>query len=604
MLESEETALNHKRKTEKNKVKRKYWHEYKWILSFLLPYKKHLIYLIICGLFLTLGEIIVPRSFQILIDDLIPTNDLDGFFQLMGFVIVIIIVMIIATGVKNLQQRIIREKAARDLQYAAFHKLRALGFCYIEGNSTGEILSLLNTDVNDVQKIYRQYFPNIILYSIMIIALGTMLLTLHVWLTLLIIPCYLLYYIFGPWVERQAFLYLKKYNEDRVKLENHVYESMSSMQELRAYGALRWRMSRFLKHFTSYNRHWLHSIFYAHTRGSIRRVTVYFAVLLLFWFGADLVRSDALTVGEFVAFFFYFMLMMFNITFLVTSLTEQQTLMIQALRLYEFYHQDEEVAELQDPISVPEEQSRIEFKRVQFSYPNQPPTLDNVTLTIQAGQHVAIVGASGSGKTTLIKLIGRFYDPQYGEITLHGIPLKKLSLQSLREEIGYVFQEGYLFGTSVKENIRFGNPDASDHQVIGAANKAYAHDFIEALPDGYDTKVGERGYKLSGGQKQRIAIARMFLKNPKIVVLDEATSALDNESEAYVQKALHELSCNRTIITVAHRLTTILGADHIFVMKEGQVVEQGVYEELLRLRGTFYELVNASQKEFSSYEGK
>ncbi|MEC5425909.1 ABC transporter ATP-binding protein [Virgibacillus sp. C22-A2] len=580
----------------RKKQKHKYWKEYKWIISFLLPYKKHLFYLVICGLFLTLGEIVIPKSFQILIDDFIPNNDISGLYQLIVVVSVVIIFMILAAAVMNLQKRIIREKAARDLQYASFDKLRGLGFSYIEKNPTGEILSLLNTDVNDIQRIYRDYLPNIILYSIMIVGLSIMLLTLNFWLTLIIIPSYFLYYTIGPWVERQAFLYLKRYNEDRVDLEKQVYETMSSMQELRAYGAIDWRMSHFIERYKPFNRNWLQSTFYAHSRGSVRRITVYFAILLLFWFGADQIQNEMITVGEFVAFFFYFLLLMFNITFLVTSLTEQQTVMIQASRLYNFYHQDAEVREINNPLCLPNQQGAIEFKEVSFTYQGNAPNVDRVNLKIEVGEHIAVVGESGGGKSTLIKLLGRFYDPQQGEILMNDIPIKNLSLGSLRERLGYVFQEGYLFGTSVKENIRFGNPDSSDEEIVEAAKMSYAHNFIEALPEGYETEVGERGYKLSGGQKQRIAIARMFLKNPSIVVLDEATSALDNESEAFVQKALHVLSQNRTIITVAHRLSTIMEADRIVVMKEGRIIEHGTFEELMQSYGAFYELVNSNKK--------
>lgn len=557
--------------------------------------------IILSSLILTFGQLIIPKSFQLLIDDLLPNQDVQGFAKAMGFVVVVIFVMIAATGVRNIQRRIIREKAARDLQYAAFGKLRTLGFSYVEQTSNGEILSLLNTDVNDVQRIYRDYFPNILSHIILITILGTVILTMNFQLTLLIIPCYFLYYLVGPWVERQAFIYLKKYNDVRVGLEKHVYETMSGMQELRAYDALTWRRKSFLQKIKEFNRSWVISIFYAHTRGSVRRITVYFAILLLFWFGSIQVQNGTLSIGEFIAFFFYFLRVMFTITYLVTDLTEQQTLMIQASRLYDFYHRPIDIKEPQNPVKLKTVNGAIEFQDVSFSYRDDYPVLKGINLQIQPGENVAIVGESGSGKSTLLKLIGRFYEPNGGEILLDGTPIHRLSFAQLRNQLGYVFQEGYLFGNSVKENIRFGNPDATDEEIIEAAKHAYAHEFIEQLPQGYETIVGERGYKLSGGQKQRIAIARMFIKNPKIVLLDEATSALDNQSEFHVQRALENLSYNRTTITIAHRISTIKDADRIFVLNDGEIVEQGNYKQLINKRGEFYKLVNSSKKEVADH---
>jgi ATP-binding cassette subfamily B protein/subfamily B ATP-binding cassette protein MsbA len=216
--------------------------------------------------------------------------------------------------------------------------------------------------------------------------------------------------------------------------------------------------------------------------------------------------------------------------------------------------------------------------------------IQRFTLDIQPGEKIALVGSSGNGKSTILKLAARFYDPLEGEIRLDGVLLKMLALDQLRDAMGYVFQETYLFGTTVRENILFGQPDATDEQIIEAAKAAFAHDFILELPEGYETLVGERGVKLSGGQKQRISIARLFLKNPAIVLLDEATSALDNQSEREVQRALDQLLKGRTTITVAHRLSTIRKVDRIVVMDQGSISEVGSYDELMTKQGLFYQL--------------
>jgi ATP-binding cassette subfamily B protein len=251
-----------------------------------------------------------------------------------------------------------------------------------------------------------------------------------------------------------------------------------------------------------------------------------------------------------------------------------------------------QVIEDPQPISHTKIAGKLQFNHVFFEYQPGQPVLQNFSLTVAAGQRIALVGTSGNGKSTVLKLIGRFYDPQQGQILLDDIPIEKLSFATLRQSIGFVFQEMYMFGSSVRDNILFGKPDATEDEVIEAAKAAYAHSFITDLPNGYDTMIGERGVKLSGGQKQRIAIARMMINNPTIIVLDEATSALDNTSETEVQKAFDTLLFGRTLIAVAHRLSTVKDYDQIAVIEDGQVVEIGTYEELLSAGNYFAQLVS------------
>ena len=241
-------------------------------------------------------------------------------------------------------------------------------------------------------------------------------------------------------------------------------------------------------------------------------------------------------------------------------------------------------------------EGEITFKHVSFEYPdNHTPVLSDINLTIKPGEKVALVGPSGGGKTTLCNLIPRFYDPTEGEILLDGQNIKKVTLQSLRNNVGVVQQDVYLFSGSVYENIAYGKPEATQEEVIRAAKMAGAHEFIEELKDGYDTYVGERGVKLSGGQKQRISIARVLLRAPKLVILDEATASLDNESEHLVAESLDKLAAGRTTLTIAHRLTTIHGADRILVLSENRIVEEGNHQTLMKQRGIYYQLYTSAE---------
>ena len=257
-------------------------------------------------------------------------------------------------------------------------------------------------------------------------------------------------------------------------------------------------------------------------------------------------------------------------------------------RFLDVVETEPEIVNALDAESIDEVNGHVSYENVSFHYSDDDtPVLSNVTFDIPAGKSVALVGPSGSGKTTICSLLPRFYDVTGGRVTIDGKDVRNLTLESLRNQIGLVQQDVYLFCGSIKENIAYGKPGASMEEIEDAARKANIHDFIMELPDGYDTFVGERGTRLSGGQKQRISIARVFLKNPSILILDEATSALDNESERWIQKSLEELAKNRTTITIAHRLSTIRNADEILVVADNGIAERGTHEELLKQGGIY-----------------
>ncbi len=267
-------------------------------------------------------------------------------------------------------------------------------------------------------------------------------------------------------------------------------------------------------------------------------------------------------------------------------------------RMFDLMDEPYEVKNKVGARELPAATGEVRFDNVSFQYEKDGVSiLKNINFTINPGETVAFVGMSGGGKSTIISLIPRFYDATDGFVTIDGQDVRDVTLHSLRSQIGIVLQDNILFSDSVKENILMGKPDATDEQVIEAAKAANAHDFIMTLPNGYDTKVGERGVKLSGGQKQRVAIARVFLKNPPILILDEATSALDLESEALIQESLDELAHERTTIIIAHRLSTITHADKIFVIDHGQLIESGTHEQLMMEQGTYYDLFQVQHLE-------
>ena len=320
--------------------------------------------------------------------------------------------------------------------------------------------------------------------------------------------------------------------------------------------------------------------------------------LLLITFGGYFVVSGEISPGDLIAFTMYLNMLIATIERLInfTDTFEAGTTGIE--RFVEVMSLDKDIFDKENPENLDDVKGKIEFENVYFKYPNTPDedpyVLEDMSFKINVGENIALVGPSGAGKTTISKLIPRFYDVDKGSIKIDNTDIKDLSIESLRNNIGIVQQDVYLFSGTVRENIAYGKDDATEAEIKEAARLAGADEFIKDLPDGLDTYIGERGVKLSGGQKQRISIARVFLKNPPILILDEATSALDNKSEAIVQASLEKLSKGRTTLTIAHRLSTIINADEILVLTYDGIVERGNHKDLLDKKGVYYNLYNSN----------
>lgn len=563
---------------------------YLWVIGFLKPYRRTIAGFILLSLFIIGVELSIPKFIQHFIDVLLPAGHLTPFLAALGAFAALVILMIVSTLIRNRLQRAVQEKAARDMQLSLFHHLRKLGFSYFEQNPVGETLSLFHSEVSAVQQIYYRYFPGMVITGVTFIVAAALMASIHVTLSLVVIPCFLSYYLIGPYFEKRAAQLGRETQAKRSAYHKKIYDTVSALLELRVYRSSNWDTEQCLSRQNELQGkvNLLHVMSYS--RGLVRRVSVQFGAVAVFAYGAYLLSRGEVSTGALVAFMFFYFRMIQDLTYFVTMTSEQKVLMNQIDRLFTFMNEVPAVREPDNPVQLPVVQGALSFREVAFRYPAQSALIEGFSLEVRPGERVAFVGTSGNGKSTLLKLIGRFYDPVQGEIRLDNVPMKHLPLGQVREAMGFVFQETYLFGTTIKENIRFGNPDATDEEVVAAAKAAYAHDFIEKFPDGYDTFVGERGVRLSGGQRQRISIARMFIKNPRIVLLDEATSALDNVSEWEIQRALSRLLEGRTTIAVAHRLSTVKDFDRIVVVEKGGIAEMGTYEQLMSRQGAFYRL--------------
>ncbi|WP_276356902.1 ABC transporter ATP-binding protein [Cohnella caldifontis] len=306
--------------------------------------------------------------------------------------------------------------------------------------------------------------------------------------------------------------------------------------------------------------------------------------------GSVLVIGGHLTLGSLLAFYAYVDKMRSPVAALVQAFPAVTEGSVALQRIFDFLRTPSEIKEKEQPAELRSFGESIRFRNVSFGYAGRDSVLKNLSLKLEKGKTYAFVGESGGGKSTLLQLLFRMYDPKEGAVFIDGVDIREYSLSSLRGQMGVVTQDNFLYSCSIKDNLKLAKPDATDEEIAAAAKKAYAHDFIAALPQGYDTEIGERGVKLSGGQKQRLALARVFLKDPSILILDEATSALDNESEKLVQESIQGIGRDKTVLLIAHRLSTVVHADTIFVMKHGEIVEQGSHGELLRLGGYYRDL--------------
>lgn len=491
---------------------------------------------------------------------------------------------------QNYLLQFLGQRVIADLRLAIQQHLLYLPLRFFKDSRVGELVSRVTNDVTTLQVVLTET-PIAFLRQVVTIVGGITLMALMNWqLTLLIFvivpPVILLAIFFGRRVERLSTQVQDRLASAIAALE----ETISGIRIVKSFTQEKYEEKRFKEHIektftTTMDRARLRAAF-------IPLVTLlgFTAVTGIMWVGGQFVLNQTLTPGELVAFLLYMIMVAAPLGEFAGVYTQIREATGAAARVFEIMETSAEPEQNEDAKPMPPIDGQVSFHDVSFGYENDDPVLQHINLMAHPSEVIALVGPSGVGKTTLVNLIPRFFDPSSGYIDIDGHRLMDVNLQSLRVQIGLVPQENFLFGGSIAENIAYGKPKATREEITAAAKAAYAHDFIEALPQKYATEVGERGVKLSAGQRQRIAIARALLTDPRLLILDEATSALDSESEQMVQKALEVLMQNRTTFVIAHRLSTIRNADRILVLEEGQIVEAGSHKALLALEGHYHHL--------------
>lgn len=564
---------------------------YLWTLSYFKPVLLLTAFYVLCGGAMIFGELTIPRRMGYLIDKVLPLKRMDLLQNQLFILCGIVGFILLAKAMFNYLEVILANKITKHQQTDLLLKLQTLGFSYYEKVPTGQILSLFENSVKETQKTYTFLFPHFI-YSLAQFAVPSIILLMNEPVFFVAAMIGNVVYIFlNQFANQKIEYYLGVETKAAQTSQQLLYDAIVATNELKAMGSKGWFLKKTMNAFNDYRIPKMMSVFWRHFRFTTVGLTLTISVVLFYFFGLDMVKSGELPLGEFIGYSFLMGLVSRGFSVFFYIIPAQLHALSYAKHLYDFMALEPEVKESEQAVASTLTHFDIAFHNVSFSYDKERPIIDDVSFVIPAGKKTAIVGESGCGKSTLLKLIGRFYDVTAGEITIGGHGVKTLKLASLREHFGYVFQETYLLNMSIKENIRFGKVEATDEAVIQAAISASAHDFINETESRYDTVVGQRGVLLSGGQKQRLSIARMLLKDPQIILLDEATSALDNVTEAAVKQALDKLSVGRTVVAVAHRLSTIRDYDSIIVLDGGKIAEQGTYDSLMNQKGLFYSLV-------------
>lgn len=477
----------------------------------------------------------------------------------------------------------VSEFAVADIRRALYSKFVVLPIPFFEQKRVGEITSRITSDVSQVQdtfsitlaELFRQLVTLIVgVFLIMIISVKLSLFMLGTFPVLV-----LLAFVFGKRIKKLS----KATQEEIGKTNVIVEETLQAINVVKAFTNELFEIARYKQSLSNAVRNALKASYFRGAFVSFIIIGLFGGVILVLWFGASLVESQELTIGQLVQFIIYTVFIGASVGGLGDMYGKVQTSLGAADRILEILDEPEEpTVNANQPFQGLTVDGNIEYDQVAFSYPTRPDitVLKDISFQIQSGEKVALVGPSGAGKSTIVALLMKFYNLQGGQIRIDGQDINHLNLTALRQNIGIVPQEVLLFGGTIRENIAYGKPNATEEEIVQAAKKANAYQFIQSFPEKLDTLVGERGIKLSGGQRQRIAIARAILKDPAILILDEATSSLDSESEKLVQQAMDELMKGRTSIIIAHRLSTIRKADKIMVIENGHIVEQGTHEAL------------------------
>ena len=576
----------------------------KRFISYYKPYKKLLILDMIAALLISVTGMIYPIITRTMLNDYFP-NGLYKKIVIAGcIVLALYIIRMLLRYFVQYYGHVIGVKMQSQMRKDLFAHLQKLPYSFYDNNETGRIMTRITSDLFEVCELAHHGPENLLISSVMIILSFTYLMTINWVLTLIVFACVPILIIVTVHFRKAMNSAFDDRRKSNATINASVESSVTGIRVTKAYTNSAREVEKFNKgdeEFVDSSRRAYKAM--AKFFSSTAFITDVFNVIILIAGGVFL-SLEQITAGDYTAFVVSVNLFISPVNTLINFMEQYQNGLSGFKRFVEIMEEEPE-SERETAKPLENVQGEIEFQNVTYSYATSKEVLHNVSLKLKKGEKLALVGPSGGGKTTLCHLLPRFYNiegEENGAILIDGTDIRDLTLDSLRKSIGIVQQDVFLFVGSIKENILYGKPDATDEEIIAAAKKANIHDYIMTLDDGYDTQIGERGVKLSGGQKQRLSIARVFLKDPAILILDEATSALDNTTEVLIQQSLDELCKGRTTLVVAHRLSTVRNADEIAVIMNGKVTERGTHDELIAANGTYKSLYQLQFRDNDLFE--
>jgi len=570
------------------------------LLTFIRYYKSHMFLFILdsfAAIFMSALNLLFPLITRQFINDFIPNKKIEMIFYFGGILIILYFFRMISNFIVNYYGHVMGTRIERDMRIDLFKKIQTLDSNYFDDHKTGSIMTHIVGHLRDISEMSHHVPENILVSTIMIVGSFLILVTIHPMFTFITFVFIVLLVIYSATRRKKMMAASRRTRATHEDINSEVENSIGGIRLTKAFTNEDFEIHKFTrvthKYQESFGEFYRQmGIFSSGTNWFID--LLYLAVLV---FGGYYAINGEITIGDYAAFFLYIGYLIQPIRTLIGTIEQVQKGWSGYEKFYKTMEIKPAINSPENPIYLNGSPEDIEFKKVFFQYESsRSNVLNDFNVTIKKGQKIALVGETGVGKSTISKLIPRFYDVTDGDILINGKNVKDYDIYSLRSNIGHVQQDVYIFYGSIKDNILYGKPEASYEEVVEAAKKAHIHDFIMTLDDQYDTLVGERGVKLSGGQKQRVSIARVFLKNPPVLILDEATSSLDNVTEKLIQKALDELSDGRTTLVIAHRLSTISNADEILVLTDKGISERGTHQELIDSGGYYSTLYNASIK--------
>lgn len=550
-----------------------------------------ILFFVIAGSVLTAGlEISFPMIVRYILEDILPAGDMLRLVHTAAVLFILYVVCLCSSFCVSYFGRSMGTHIENDLRCRLFSHIESMSFSFFDNAKTGQLLSRIISDISEIGDLVFQ-MPNLIMVCLITMCGSAFFLFYINWQLAIFVLFLILLKTAGTMILNRRMKETFRIAREKMGLvSSQAMESLNAIRLVQSFCNEAVELKKFVAASDKLRRAQQRTfMFEAYLTSSI----IFFSNLtnlVIIAAGSFFIMLGVMSLGDLVAFLMYLMVFIRPIMQL-TMLTERYQRGLAGYRRYEeLMAVAPAVADGADAVAAGTIEGRVAFEDVNFSYNGKDPVLRRFSLDIPRGKTVAIVGPTGTGKSSVASLLLRFYDIQAGCITLDGRDIRQYTLSSLRRSIGIVQQDVFLFSDSIRENIAYGRPDATEQEIIEAAKLADAHEFIMKLPDGYDSAIGERGVKLSGGQKQRLAIARVFLKNPPVLILDEATSALDNETERKIQQALQDLSHNRTTLVIAHRLATIRHADRIVVLTKDGICEEGTHDELMECKGLYYDL--------------